>query len=369
MKLWQILLVLFILGLAGVACVAGIATGLISLPAPARVASTPPPTEVVAQETEAPMVEPTPDPAIAELKERAKKLENALAECGDRGIVQTADGYACKSEPTPMPAQEIVSTPEPEAKSVVTEEPVQMAGLGILPEVGGGGNPGYSISGVPDKAENVLVTECPDPYGNCFKNTTGLGSQGWFAEPGSILYGPDESADIVKGNPHGDYFNPITQVMLVFPEADISIGEGAFIFATAREMTVKMRDVTVKLDGADQHIWFLVVRGLFADNTNDDRNVTAHFSGYVVGHAQVMRHPAGAFISEEQFLQMVETGHTNHYTSVGGEAVAVSSRNCGDTGCNNDSFMLVDLNTGAYTVLNHTEGGDWQFVASNWLIP
>jgi hypothetical protein len=235
--------------------------------------------------------------------------------------------------------------------------------------------PGYTIRSFFDRASDVLVAQNPDQYGNRFENTIGLGTEGWLAEPGSILYGPDVNPDLVRNNPHADYFSPITQEMFENPEAEIAINEGAFIVASARKMNVrfelgddKNKYPAILLNGADQHMWLLVVRGLFADETRDDRNVNAHFSGYKPGNAQALRYPRGAFISEGQVRQFVETGHTNRYTDVVSGSIALASSNCGDTGCLNVSIAFVDLNTRAWSVVRHNEEQGFVRDKDNWYI-
>jgi len=219
-------------------------------------------------------------------------------------------------------------------------------------------SPGFSITGVPETVDLSVVLQAKgaDAYGNTFANTIGLGSQMMIAEPGSILYGPDEPASIVTSNKHGAYISPITQQLFVTDTAADNVAEGAFIFATGRQMDVSMRDISIHLPGSDRHIWFLLVRGLFPDQKIDtDANTTAHFSNYVAGHTQVMRYPEGAYISEGNFIQVAELAHTD-------------ASNCGAEGCSMISVMFLDLNTGAYDVIQQTSPtAAWEFVQSNWL--
>ena len=221
----------------------------------------------------------------------------------------------------------------------------------------------FSVSGAPASVNkaNVLFANGGDAYGNTFTNTTGLGSQQMFANPGSILYGPDEPASTVKANPHGEYISPITQHFLGTDTWSDNVAEGAFLWATGARMNVKVGAFTIIVNSTGKvcdNNWFVLLRGRFADGKQDsDLNTTAHFSNYVAGHTQTMLYPKGAYISEENFLQVAQLSHTD-------------GRNCGAEGTSGLSVLMLDLNTGAYTVIYQSNlNQPWQFVASNWYQP
>ena len=155
-----------------------------------------------------------------------------------------------------------------------------------------------------------------------------------------------------------DWINPITQQLMGTPSWDTNAAEGAFLWATGAYMTVEVGPYTIRVNSPGNecnHNWFVIVRGLFADGLQDsDRNTTAHFSEYVAGHTQVMLYPEGAFISEGNFLQVAGASHTG-------------DRNCGAEGTSGLSVLMLDLNTGAYTVLFQEQlDAQWQLVAENW---
>lgn len=219
-----------------------------------------------------------------------------------------------------------------------------------------GGVPGFEISGAPGTAGNVLVVQCPDAFGNCFENRVGLGSQMMLAEPGALLVGPDfHDRQMVEREPAIDWISPITQFTLSAPQESANAAEGAFLWFTGATVTAEVRDFTVSLEGAQGHNWFLMIRGLFPDGRQDvDRNSTVAFSDYVLGHAQVMLYPTGAFISEENFLQVAELSHRD-------------ARNCGNEGCSGLSVLMLDLNTGAWLVLHQPQvNAPWELVERNW---
>lgn len=223
-----------------------------------------------------------------------------------------------------------------------------------------GGLATYAVFGAPASVDPSMVLQARgrDAYGNVFTNTVGLSSQMMVAEPGSILYGPDEDPDIVRNNAHGAYFSSITQALLEGDEASINVAEGGFVWCTAGFMTVNLGDVGIRLDGVEGHNWFLMIRGLFEDGKQDsDLNRTLVFQDFKPGHAQCMMPPPGAYISEGQFLQTVELSHT------GGS-------NCGREGCSGLSVLMFDLNTKAWTVISQSQlNAPWQFVESNWWTP
>lgn len=211
----------------------------------------------------------------------------------------------------------------------------------------------FTINGAPSNAQSVLVAE------EEFVNTVGLGSEMMLAEPGTILVGPDfHDPQMVEDSPHMDWISPITQQLMGTPTWDTNASEGAFLWATGARMTVQVGPYTIRVDSPNDQCsnnWFVIIRGLFADGLQDsDRNTTAHFSEYVAGHTQVMLYPMGAFISEGNFLQVAEASHTD-------------DRNCGAEGTSGLSVLMLDLNTGAYTVLYQEQlGAPWQLVADNW---
>ena len=240
----------------------------------------------------------------------------------------------------------------------------QIEKLGLTPFEAKDGVPSFSISGFPEKVDqkNVLFANGSDAFGNTFMNTIKAGSEMMIAEPGTLLVGPDfDPKKVVEAKGHTEYISPVNQVLLASKEPMyIPLPEGQFVWATAGKMTAKVGDFTVQLDGEKGHNWFLIVRGLFADGKQDvDKNSTIEFTGYVPGHAQAMVYPAGAYVSEGNFLQVAEKSHSN-------------GRNCGQEGCSRLSVFMFDVNTGAYDVIHQTENqgqinASWKQVANNWL--
>ena len=252
--------------------------------------------------------------------------------------------------------EESVAVPEMEGQGQDGSKEVDQAEVSLT---GQEGPVDFSVSGAPGSVDpaNVLRAQGEDEFGNEFVNTIDLGSEMMLAEPGSILVGPDfEDAEMVNDSPHMDWISPITQFSLTDPdEENANAAEGAFLWFTGAMVDARVRDVHIVLEGKEGHNWFLLVRGLFPDGEQDsDRNSTVTFTEYVAGHAQVMLYPPGAYISEENFEQVVELSHT-------------AGRNCGKEGCSELSVMMLDLNTGAWVVIYQPQlDASWEFVDSNW---
>ncbi len=246
----------------------------------------------------------------------------------------------------------------PNGLGVTVKRDYEIPTIGTTTDATGTTTSTFSVTGAPERvdAANVLRAQGKDAYGNVFANATGLGLEMMFAEPGSMLVGPDFDPNKVKSSGGQiEWISPITQQMLGTQTFDTNTAEGAFTWASGSRMTVKVDDYTIKVDGNGCENWFVVIRGLFADGKQDsDRNSTTHFSGYVPGHTQVMWYPQGAFISEGNFFQVSELSHTG-------------GRNCGAEGASKLSVLTLDLNTGAYAVATQANlGQPWKAVESNW---
>lgn len=226
----------------------------------------------------------------------------------------------------------------------------------------------FSITGVPEQVSSSNL----DIAKGDFLNLTGLGSESFIAEPGSLLVGPNYlfnhpdatfaeiEAKVNGSHGHIEYFSPVNQQVFETEGASFfDLPEGGYIFASAGQMDVTFKGIEVKLPAQEAHNYFLIVRGIHADGQQDsDLNETAQFTNYVPGHIEVERYPAGdagfegGFISEEQFYQKAEASRT-------GET------NCGAEGCSRLTAVFVDANTGAYTVMTRTDGNAWAQLATN----
>lgn len=225
-----------------------------------------------------------------------------------------------------------------------------------------------SITGVPEQVSSSNL----DIAKGVFSNETGLGTESFIAEPGTLLVGPDYLFDeegitlgeidqkLNEAEGHVEYFSPVNQEVFENLAPSFSnLPEGGYMFASGAQMNVEFNGITVNLPAQEGHNYFLIVRGLHADGKQDsDLNNTAEFNNYVPGHIEVERYPAGnaghtgGFISEGQFYQKVEASHAGQ-------------TNCGAEGCSQLTSVFVDANTGAYTMLQETNGSAWEQLATN----
>lgn len=287
-----------------------------------------------------------------DLEELSKKIDILMAKQA------LAGGDGDKDTPTP-----IVVTATPKATETPTGPVIERNGVRVI--------------GVPDRIDSSRV----DVAKGVFKNTLGLGTEGFLAEPGGLLVGPDFGSKSSK-NPWGENpagwdamydsggsinpFSPVTQEVFRYPgPAYQNLPEGGFIFASAGQMTAKVGNATFEFRPEEGKNYFFVVRGLYPDGKQDsDRNKTVEFSNFVPGHAEVEMYQSRfetntAFISEEQFLQKVCTSHSG-------------GTNCGAEGCSSLKVVFYDVNTQALTVIEQTQGrfedpsSGWRSIYRNW---
>lgn len=237
---------------------------------------------------------------------------------------------------------------------------------------------GVSISGVPEKIDPSNIV---DVAKGSFKNTIGLGTEAFIAEPGGLLVGPDFGSKSAK-NPFGENpagwdamydsggnikpFSPVSQEVLRYGgPAFQNLPEGGFVFASAGQMTAKVGKATFEFKAELGKNYFFIVRGRYADGKQDsDLNETIEFTNYKPGHALVDMYESRdktntAFISEGQFLQMARTSHSG-------------GTNCGAEGCSKLTVVFFDVNTKAVTIIKQSQGRfgnpveGWQPVLKNW---
>lgn len=207
-----------------------------------------------------------------------------------------------------------------------------------------------------------------------FESTLGRGFNAFFAEPGGLLVGPDFGSRSNENpwgrNPEGwntmyesggsiRPFSSVSQeVLRMGCPAFQNLPEGGFVLASAGEMTVEIGDARFVMPHMENNNYFFVVRGAYGDNAqNTDLNKTMFFTDFVPGHTLVNMYEARdetntAFISEGQFLQMVDTAQNG-------------GTNCGDGGCSIQTVVGYDVNTG-YTFVARRSGGQDSNPANGW---
>jgi len=242
----------------------------------------------------------------------------------------------------------------PAESTAMSEAEPQLAGDGAV------NSWSWSIDGVPDRVDaNVVDTAKGD-----FVNTLGLGTEGWLAEPGKLLVGPDFDQALIDASGGAiERFNPLNQdACRNEPPCTMMVPGGGFAFASLgwgqMEVDGVFGHASVNLPGREGHNWHVYIRGRYGDGRVDtDENLDAILTDYTPGHVDIHYYPGqpnGGFVSEGQFLQKANTSHTG-------------GTNCGDAGCSSLSALFLDLNTGAWTLITRGNPADaWRLVSTNW---
>lgn len=269
----------------------------------------------------------------------------------------------------------IIPTPEPTstpiATATVAPRPTEVVKGPIIER------DGIKVTGVPEKIDSSTV----DVARGQFKNTIGLGAEGFIAEPGGLLVGPDFGSKSAK-NPFGENpvgwdamydsggsikpFSSVSQEVFRFlPPAFQNLPEGGFILASAGVMVAKVGEAIFDFRSEFGKNYFFLVRGIYPDGKQDsDLNRTVEFTNYKPGHILVNMYESReqtntAFVSEGQFLQMARTSHS-------------TGTNCGAEGCSRLKVAMFDVNTKALTIIEQVQGRfvdprqGWQPVFRNW---
>lgn len=225
------------------------------------------------------------------------------------------------------------------------------------PEAGEAAGNGWAISGLPVSVDPASVLVASGE----FVNTIGLGTQSWLAEKGMLLVGPEfEQAKIDAAGGAIERISPINQKLIDESGEAFHLNEDRIDFCSFGAANLEFNGIMAEFEHSEGHNWFLIIRGLFADGLQDtDRNHTILFHEVVGSHAQCMSYPGngGGFVSEGNFEQTTALSHQN-------------AGDCGAEGCSKLTVVLVDLNTGALSVVTQANlDKPWLFEYSNWFQP
>ncbi len=187
---------------------------------------------------------------------------------------------------TPTPARIPTATEMPTAEPTKIKEIIKS---------------GISLVNIAEKVDSKVQVDIAK---GVFKNTVGLGTEAFIAEPGGLLVGPDFETKS-KLNPYGENpagweamykaggsikpFSAVSQEVIRWPgEAHQNLPEGGFVFISAGQMTVEIGDVKLKMPYKKGHNYFFVSRGIYADNKQDtDENRSVKLTEYKPGFVEV----------------------------------------------------------------------------------
>lgn len=129
--------------------------------------------------------------------------------------------------------------------------------------------------------------------------------------------------------------------------------EGGYMMVSASTVNMEFAGYGLDLPAIDFHEYIVVLRGNYnADNA--DMNIPVHFSDYDDGFIMVTTYAvpngAGGFMSDEYVMQNV----LNSFDT-----------NCGLGDCGFVTLIVVDVNSGAYTMTDYVEDGEWVLESTN----
>src|SRR5258706_5062369 len=125
-----------------------------------------------------------------------------------------------------------------------------------FPDAGTASGTGWNIDGLPTSVDSghVLVTT------GKFKDTIGLGTQSWLAEPGTMLVGPDfpkGKMEAAKGAI--EYISPITQKLIDEGGESFHLNEDRMDLCSFGAAMLEFNGVNATFEYSKGHSWFLIV--------------------------------------------------------------------------------------------------------------
>ena len=203
---------------------------------------------------------------------------------------------------------------------------------------------GISVAGIKSSVDVAVVDVAKGVFGNTLKH----GTEGFFAEPGKLMVGPEFPQETIDASGGAiDRYNPLNQEKFTSGEPEHwDLPEGGFSLVSFGGGTITYGDKVMKFEHQEGQNYLVILRGPNADGAQDkDLNGTFTISDYVAGHAIATNYdgnPAGGFISEGQLKQEIQTSHS------GGQ-------NCGAEGCSTVVVAMLDVNTDAMAVVQHVD--------------
>lgn len=310
--------------------------------------------------------EPTPIASNGFTPEQLAELAKLITESKgqERIIINVPAAPVAPEQPAlkqAEPAATAAPKVEPKAEPKVEPKVNPTAEAAVKNELRGDQ---FILSGFPERVDpaNVLVAKGVDAYGTKYDNTIGKGTEMVLANPGVLKVGPEFPEDKFKALGKSVLrYNPSNQKVLTLDSESWAINEGAFTMINGNDMTFefagndKTKPFKVQLGGDEISHWTVIIRGLFPDSkTPSDRNRTVKVTANPAGHTMFESYPRGSYLSEAHLKQIAVDAHTN-------------APNNGDAGAINFRMILIDANTGAYSIVAQKGvNGSWEALARNW---
>ncbi len=225
--------------------------------------------------------------------------------------------------------------------------------------------PEFAISGVPEsvKSSDIIhwtaneTEEGQKAKGDVIhKNTIGLNTEGFLAEPGvrtvNTAAEEDASAWLIT---------PDTQKKLTSTSPEVwPVNEDGFAMLTAAQAQLQFGDVIVQLGRTENTGLLILVRGLPRHNEqNTDANVPMTISNFDAGFATASMLPPGQYVSEDYVLQNIDAIHDTYGNKNTPSGLGVD-------GARYAKVFCLDLATGAFTLTRHdSQTGKWELIQTN----
>jgi len=225
--------------------------------------------------------------------------------------------------------------------------------------------PYFNINGAPNSVNAKDLPKWaneaqPAPGDITHKNTIGLNTEGFLAEPGVRTaddlddIGPDDDGKSVWLTSGGH------QQILTSPSAYWPLNEDGFAMITTAQAQIEFNGITAQFGRMENNGWIIFVKGLPRHNQqNTDNNVQMTISNYDPGFTMATMLPAGQYISEKFSMQNVKAVHGEYGKQIDPSGLGVD-------GARYASVALIDAKTGAFTVIKHdSQTGKWTLIKTN----
>lgn len=217
-------------------------------------------------------------------------------------------------------------------------------------EITGFEEPTLSFHGFPSRAQGVEMAD-----GKNFRNFLGSGTEMMLAEPGALIFHEDElalgissgnisqkEADAMLNNPQATAINEHNSGVINSKEAYVSLPEGGFTSLFGDGEFYLGDDRTVEVHTPEDTVAITIVRAPYGEGgKGTDENSTIRVAPSSPGHFafnEYRNRLSGGFVSEDQVMQQINAARS-------------TSNNSGRQGALKVVLTTVDVNTGAYNVV------------------